>query len=134
MFTCNGQQFESVAIARMVATLGWMLSPTRCGWMITFVPEVTYDPETGEACFWDDPELPIRECGAELAENADGSWACGAGHEHTAMATRWGQGWDYAEDGYDAAVLGLAGREARPMGPTTFIDPAETAAALATLR
>jgi hypothetical protein len=136
-FTSNGQTFETVAIARRVLVDGWTHVPAAapdadgrlvggCTWMVEYCPEPIVCDETGEVDFWDDPQLPIRDCGAEVAYNDD-RWECAAGHEHTSAEARDREGWDYAADAYDAAVIGRGGKLVVPAGPTTYIDPYEVA-------
>lgn len=143
MFTVNGQEFTTVAIARLVTTEGWTHVPAEapdefgnlvggCNWVITYVPEVTYDDETGEAYFWDDPELPTRDCGAEAAYT-DGRWVCAAGHGHVSAEARDRENWDYCEDEWDAAVVSRAGKRVVSMGPHTVIDEREAARIMASL-
>jgi hypothetical protein len=143
MFTCNGQRFETVAIARRVAVDGWTHVPAAapdtdgnvvggCNWMVHYVPEPMYCEETGDVDYWDDPELPIRDCGAEVAYS-DHRWECAAGHEHTSAEERERLGFDYAEDDYDAAVIARGGRRPVPMGPNTHIDERHAAQIMATL-
>lgn len=144
MFTINGQQFTTVAIARLVVLAGWTHvaaaapdefgNPGRggCNWLVEYIPEPCTDPETGEDCYYDDPSPMIVECGAEVAYT-DERWQCAAGHEHVSAEARDREGWDYAEDDYDAAVIAKGGRQPVPMGPNTHLDTAAAAAIMATL-
>ena len=72
-----------------------------------------------------DGEDYLRDCGGLAWNRPDGGWECEAGHEHTPIEVRYGQGWDYAADAYDAVVLAEAGKNWYPAGPTTFIEDAE---------
>jgi hypothetical protein len=119
-FTFRGQTFQTVFAARKVAE-GWTLVDVPCGWLVEHREFDGYD-----VAEW------VADCGAELVESARG-WACAAGHEHTFAEVRDREGWDYAQDGYDVAVLAHGGKEARPMGPTTHLDPVEAAHAYSTL-
>lgn len=69
-------------------------------------------------------ESAVMECQGLRWITPRGS-ECEFGHEHTDAETRDREGWDYAEDAFDAAVIGRGGRDYAPMGPNTFIDPAE---------
>jgi len=69
-------------------------------------------------------ESAVMECPGLRWVTERGS-ECEYGHEHTDQETRQREGWDYAEDAFDAAVIGRGGRDYRPMGPGTFIDPSE---------
>jgi len=60
-------------------------------------------------------------CEAEAAFTKTGFW-CTNGHEHTDAENRLMQGWDYAEDAYDAGVIMAGARTPRPMGPNTTWD------------
>jgi hypothetical protein len=94
------------------------------------------DGATIAACTWlverryldcdDLPATVIEECGAEAAYTDHQFW-CAAGHEHTDAETRLADGWDYAEDAYDSAVITAGGRTYRPAGSGPSIDPAEVA-------
>ena len=136
MFTAHGQQFATVAIARLVILLGWTHVPAAvdgrggCTWTVEHAGFVGGDDGDGWPAEWMEWRA---DCGAELAYNDD-RWVCAVGHEHVSAEARERVGWDYAEDAYDAAVITLGGREARPMGPGTFIDQREVAHAMAALR
>lgn len=127
MFTAEGQRFTTVAIARLVLIEGWTHVPAAadgqggCTWMVD---------RSGWCDGGDDWPAEwverITECGAELAYTDD-RWVCAAGHEHVSAEAREREGWDYAEDAYDAAVISAGMREYRPMGPGTFIDQNEVA-------
>jgi hypothetical protein len=115
-FTFQGQTFDTVADARWLAAklaAGYSLGDKGCDWLI----------ERREFDGMDVAEW-IAECGAVLVYTDD-RWECLAGHEHVSMQAREREGWDYAEDAYDAAVITQGGRAAVPMGPGTYIDPAE---------
>jgi hypothetical protein len=126
MFTCQGRSFETAAIARLVVVDGWTHVPAAvdgvggCTWVVEYVPEPIYDEETGETWYWDDPELPRRDCGAEVAYD-DHHWVCAAGHEHTSAELREAEGWDYADGPEEAAMLASVGVDARPIGPHTVL-------------
>lgn len=127
MFRFAGQTFETVAVARLFSTLT-ALAPElgRCSWMVERVIYIGDDEEGYEQ------DVRIEECGAEAVFHNNG-FHCTAGHEHTSMEARERAGWDYAEDAYDAAVITKGGREFRPMGPGTFIDPHEVAHVMAAI-
>lgn len=128
MFVHDGRPFHTVAAARLFSTLAALgLGPITgtCQWAV-------------ERATWvhdeDGPELweRVEDCGAETIYHDEG-WQCVAGHEHTTMEARERGGWDYAGDAHDAAVIMRGGREARPMGPRTVIDPHEVARAFAAI-
>lgn len=130
MFTVNGQRFETVAIARLVILAGWAhvagAGPDQwgnvvggCDWLV-------------DRGITEDGERWITDCGAEAAYDDD-HFRCAAGHEHTSMEAQEREGWAYAEDEYDAAVIARGGREFRPVGPNTIIDEREAARIMATL-
>jgi hypothetical protein len=73
----------------------------------------------------EDGERHLRDCGELAWERADGGWKCEAGHEYTPSEVRAREGWDYAGDAYDAAVLREGGKEWRSAGPTTHIEGSE---------
>lgn len=138
MFTINGQAFETVAIARLVVQRGWTHVPAAapdadgnvvggCNWAVerTFVFEGDDDWPT-------EVDTRIVDCGAEVAYD-DHHWVCAAGHEHTSMEAQEREGWAYAEDEYDAAVIAKGGRTPVPMGPNTHIDEHVAARIMATL-
>jgi len=118
MFTYRGQTLAYVSDARdfekALALPGAALST--CTW---WVERVAFD-------FDDLPMAVTEDCGAPSVEHDDG-FVCLAGHEHTSMEAAWRQGFGYAEDAYDAAVITAGGRDVRPMGARTHIDPAEVA-------
>lgn len=124
-FTYSGQSFETVWAARQVAA-GAELSPSRCNWLVERVPEVTYGPD-GEDYYWDDPQIPIVDCGAEVVETHRG-WFCSAGHEHVSLEVQDREGWAYAMDAYDVAVISRGGKLAVPGAPSVAFDYAEVAA------
>ena len=143
MFTAHGHRFETVTIARLVVLLGWTHVPAAapdadgnlvggCTWMVEYVPAPIVCDETGEVDFWDDPQLPIRDCGAEAAYS-EHEFRCAAGHEHTSAELRDRQGWDYADSEWDVAVLALAGKTYRPAGPNTYLDEAVAAQIMASI-
>jgi hypothetical protein len=119
MFVHARQRFETVAAARLFADLAAEgLHPElidRCQWVVEFVPEPSVDLETGEVSFWDDPELPRRDCGAECIGYDEG-WACAAGHGHVFAEVREAQGWEYAEDEEEERRLARAGVRPVPVG------------------
>ncbi len=126
MFTAAGRQFTTVDIARLVILLGWTHVPAAapdahgntvggCTWMVNYIPEPMYCEETGDVDYYDDPTPLVRDCGAESAYSDD-RFRCAAGHEHVSAETRDREGWDYAEDAYDAAVIAKGGRLPVPMG------------------
>lgn len=108
-FTFRGQTFQTVFAARKVVE-GWTLSDTGCTWMVEHREFDGYD-----LAEW------IANCDAELVYS-DRGWLCAAGHEHVTAEVRDAEGWDYAQDAYDSAVITQAGRQAVPMGPTTHLD------------
>lgn len=135
MFTAAGRQFTTVDIARLVILFGWTHVPAAapdangrlvggCNWMVEYVPEPIYNPDTDDMEFYDDPTPLIRDCGAEVAYDDD-RWRCAAGHEHVSAEARDREGWDYAEDAYDAAVIAEGGRLPVPMGPRSTWTEAE---------
>ncbi|HET6354679.1 hypothetical protein [Streptomyces sp.] len=65
----------------------------RCGWLVEF------DTEDGPAS---------RDCGAAVHTTHSG-WSCERGHSHTYADVRAAEGWDYAHDEQEAALLGRAG-------------------------
>jgi hypothetical protein len=86
-FTFLGQRFESVALARLVATLKLVAGEFEVG-----------------TCTWtvvagaDEDGYPYHtDCGAETVIY-DRGFVCTAGHEHVNAQTRHEEGWDY----YDA--------------------------------
>lgn len=138
MFTVNGQRFETVTIARLVILAGWThiagAAPDQwgnivggCNWLVerTFVFEGDDDYPT-------EVETRVVDCGAEAAYTDD-RWVCAAGHEHVSMEAQEREGWAYAEDDYDAAVIARGGRTPVPMGPNTHIDEQAAARIMATL-
>lgn len=74
----------------------------------------------------------IIECGEE-ATWTDRGFTCSGGHSHVLCDVRRAEGWEYAEDAYDAAVIGKGGRDFVPMGPNTHIDSGEVAHIMRTL-
>ncbi|KFG71509.1 hypothetical protein [Streptomyces mutabilis] len=48
------------------------------------------------------------ECGAPL-RHTDSGYSCARGHSYTYAAVRAAEGWDYASDAVEAALLGHAG-------------------------
>jgi hypothetical protein len=71
------------------------------------------------------------ECGHERAMT-DTGWTCAAGHGYVPTDVREAQGWDYADDAYDAAVIIVGGRDAVPYG-SADIDPGEVVQIMTTL-
>ena len=124
MFTFAGRQFRTVDAARLFLTAAALGlhpdGPHACQWV---VQTNDYD-EDGDRIQFD--------CGAEVIAH-DNGWECTAGHEHTTTEARQAQGWEYAEDAYDAAVIARGGRRYRPMAPGTYLDPAEVARVYASI-
>lgn len=56
--------------------------------------------------------LQTKECGAHATFTRRGH-SCEAGHEYVSMEARYNEGWDYAEDEQEAAMLAQAGVEGR---------------------
>jgi hypothetical protein len=109
-FRVNGQVFQTVWAARKVhegATL-----EGSCMWSVSYYPEPTTDPETGEVYYYDDPFPLVRDCGAEVVSTRRG-WECAAGHSHVWAEVREAEGWEYAEDDDEAARMIKAGVEPR---------------------
>jgi hypothetical protein len=125
VFTCNGQTFETVAVARRVVGEGWTHVPAAgtdadgniVGGCHFLIPNARYD--------FDGMPM-VGDCGAEAAYNDD-HFECSAGHEYTSAETREREGWDYAGDERDAAAITRAGKAYVPMGPSTAIDVREAA-------
>ena len=72
-------------------------------------------------CHWlvrhglnEDGEEVIRDCAADVTIT-DTGWSCDAGHEHVDMETRHAEGWDYANDPEEAALLRKYGTDAVDM-------------------
>lgn len=138
MFTCNGQQFATIEIARKVAVEGWTHVPAAgpdahgnttggCNWLVERAGFVGGDDEwPAEWMEW------TADCGAEAAYNDD-RFVCANGHEHTSAQARDREGWDYCEDEWDAAVVARAGKTVVPMTPNTHIDEREAARIMVTL-
>lgn len=64
----------------------------------------------------DDGETYTYECGAPAWEtNPDGTTSCTRGHEHVPAQVRARQGWDYADDEFEAARLRHLGIQAVAM-------------------
>lgn len=90
--------------------------------------------EETQPCTWlverpyDDGTTWIGDCGALswLTHDGDG-FECEVGHSHVGEETRLREGWEYAEDEFDAAVILRGGRMPVPMGPNTIIDQAHAA-------
>lgn len=78
-------------------------------------------------------ELYVSECGAEAWYDSD-RFECANGHSHVNTEARLREGWDYAEDAYDAAVISLGGRTYRPMTAATGIDEREVARVMSEIR
>ncbi len=138
MFTCANRQFASVAIARRVLLDGWDHVPAAapdadgrltggCTWAVERTTWVD-DPEFGP-----EPWTRIEDCGAEVA-HTDDRWECAAGHAHVSAEARDREGWDYAEDAYDAAVIASGGRTPVPATPGATWTPTEVAQLAGALR
>lgn len=118
MFTHAGRAFYTVAAARLFADADARgLAPLTgtCNWLVDRT-RLIGDEEYG----WEF-DTRVEDCGAEAVFHDEG-WECTAGHEHTVMEVREAQGWDYAGDEYDAAVIERGGRRAVPVGPTVVLD------------
>ena len=69
--------------------------------------------ETHEQCHdlvsgYDEDGPATFECGAPLRHTESG-YSCARGHSYTYAADRAAEGWDYASDAVEAALLGRAG-------------------------
>jgi len=62
------------------------------------------------AGYTEDGEV-IRDCAADVTFT-DTGWSCQAGHEHVTAEVRHAQGWDYAADAEEAALLRKHGTDA----------------------
>jgi hypothetical protein len=85
---------------------------------------------------WTEDGPQVVECGEDAAfhHGAGGSgFRCTAGHAWVDMATRNREGWEYADDDHDAAVILAGGRDYRPGGPHTVIDPTQVAKIMTSL-
>jgi hypothetical protein len=138
MFTAHGHRFETVTIARLVLLLGWTHVPAAapdadgrvvggCTWTVVRGGWIGGGDEDDWA-----PEYVerVEDCGTEVAYD-EHHWVCAAGHENTSAEARQAEGWDYAEDAYDAAVIAKGGRTPVPMGPATYWDDREAAQIMA---
>ncbi len=65
-----------------------------CDWLVQYPIPLTEDGA----------RYAERECGA-AAISTERGWACEAGHEHVSAAVRATEGWDYAADDGEAALL-----------------------------
>jgi hypothetical protein len=90
--------------------------PWPCSWMME-VALATGDPH--------EPYYQgIIECGAPTYLRPDGTgYDCELGHEHTYEQARQTQGWDYASDAGEAALLAKYGTEPREMDGHVWAGP-----------
>lgn len=104
-----------VGSVRRHYTLGVNGETWPCGWQF----EVVHDTEDG-------PWHTIEECDAATWETKRGH-ECANGHEHVDAQTCAEEGWGYAADAEEAALLVRYGAGYQPMGPATYIDQHEVA-------
>lgn len=80
----------------------------KCDWLVNRVGG--WVSEEGEYESYDE----VAFCGAEAVVDARG-FKCAAGHSHVYSDIRFAEGWEYAEDGEEAARLAKAGVQPRDL-------------------
>jgi hypothetical protein len=120
----TAQVFACYVAAGLVE--GWFL----CTWMVRHSERCTdrgIYTDDGEfimcgAC--EDGGYQVEDCGAPARLLEDGTgFECMAGHSHIDAEARQAQGWEYAEDRYEAKRLVMAGVEPRTMDGKIWVEP-----------
>jgi len=102
---------------------GKRCAPWKCSWLVE--RPFCRQPECGMC---EDGGHPPTECGAWSRQlfNAAGreiGYECTVGHDHIDAQARMEEGWDYAADPGEAALLAKYGTEPRHMDGHVWVEP-----------